>query len=588
MPNKLSRFWKELKRRNVVRVITVYAGAAFVIIELINNITEPLRLPEWTPTLVIIILLIGFPLAIIFSWIYDIHPEEGLVKTDPANEVKTEDVPGSSNSWKVASYISFVVIVGLIVLNIIPHSGKKEILDKSIAVLPFANMSDAGEFEHLGDAITDEIIMQLYKINEFQVRSRTSIMQYKETRKASPDIGQELNVNYLLEGSTQRFEDQVRIRVQLIEASTDDHIWGEIYEGDWSDIFDIQINVARKVAQKLKTVLTPSELERIGIKPTENIEAYNLYLQGRYYWNRRTKDDLLKSISFFEKAIYMDSLYALAFSGIADAYIVLGELSFLEAAKGFQKARAAALKAIELDKNLAEPHIALAAVRRDYDWDWTGAEQEYLKGIELNPDNATAHQWYSEFLSVMGRHDEAMEEINVALELDPLSPIIFTIAGSITCKYARRYDQALDQCLKAFEIDSNFVYGHNSTAGVYIVLERYDDAVREAKKAVNLSGGDYNYKGTLAWAYALSGQVEESEVILQELIEKADTITMWNDEIAKIYLALGMKDLAMDWLEKGLPDRDFYLIHLNEQPYYDDLREDPRFKDLLGKVGFME
>jgi TolB-like protein len=588
MPNKLSQFWQELKRRKVVHVITVYAGAAFVIIELINNITEPLRLPEWTPTLVITLLLIGFPIAVIFSWIYDIHPDGGIVKTEPVHRVKEEDIPKSSDGWKIASYVSFVLIVGLIFLNIIQRSGGKEILDKSIAVLPFENMSDSGEFEHLGDAITDEIIMQLYKINEFQVRSRTSIMQYKETRKTSPDIGQELNVNYILEGSTQRFEDQVRIRVQLIEASTDEHLWGEVYEGDWSDIFDIQINVARKVAQKLKTVLSPSEIERIGTKPTESIEAYNLYLKGRYYWNKRTKDDLLKSINLIEEAIYRDSLYALAYSGLADDYVVLGELSFLPADQAFERARNAATKAIELDENLAEPHIALAAVRRDYDWDWNGAELEYLKGIELNPDYATAHQWYSEYLSVMGRHEEAIKEINVALELDPLSPIIFSIAGSMTYYYARRYDQALNQCLKAFEIDSNFVYGHYATALVYIMLERYDDATNEAKKAVNLSGGDYSYKGTLAWAYALSGDVRESDLILQELIERAETSSMWNDEIAKIYLALGMKDQAMDWLEKGLTNRNIYMIHLNVQPTYDDLREEPRFTELLRKVGFSE
>jgi tetratricopeptide (TPR) repeat protein len=244
------------------------------------------------------------------------------------------------------------------------------------------------------------------------------------------------------------------------------------------------------------------------------------------------------------------------------------------------------MKAIELDENLAEPHIALAAIKRDHDWDWTGAEQEYLKGIELNPGYATAHQWYSEFLSVMGRHDEAIEEMNVALELDPLSPIIFTVAGAVTYNYARQYDKALEQCLKAFEIDSNFVYGHSLVARIYIDLDRYDDAIQEAKKAVNLSGG--NYMGTLARAYALSGNVEEAELILQELIEKADNFTMWNDDIAKIYLALGMKDQALDWLEKGLANRDFYMIHLNEQPTYDDLREEPRFKELLDNVGFTE
>jgi len=259
--NKFNQFWKELKRRNVVRVLMVYAGAAFVIIELINNITEPLRLPAWTPTLVIVLLAIGFPVVIIFSWIYDLHPEEGMIKTEPAGKVRTEDKPKSSNGWKIASYISFLVIIGLILLNVFskPHRTEGRIpLDRSIAVLPFTNLSDDIEFNYLGDALTDELIMQLFKINAFEVRSRTSMLQYKDSKKSIPLIGQELKVKYLLEGTTQRHEDQVRIRVQLIEASTDNHIWGKIYEGDWENIFNIQIEVAKQVAAELKAALSPN------------------------------------------------------------------------------------------------------------------------------------------------------------------------------------------------------------------------------------------------------------------------------------------------------------------------------------------
>ncbi|MCK4751750.1 MAG: hypothetical protein KAT15_32060, partial [Bacteroidales bacterium] len=297
-PNKLSQFWQELTRRKVVRVITVYAAAAFVILELVSIIADPLKLPEWTLPLVIVLLCIGFIIAVILSWVYDITPE-GIEKTEPAQREKKEEKTVTSSGWKIASYISFVVIVVLIILNIFPHSNRSNETTtpgRSIAVLPFENMSDSSEFAHLGDAMTDEIIMQLYKIKTFEVRSRTSVVQYKDTEKTSPTIGKELNVNYLLEGTTQRYKDQVRIRVQLIHSSTDDHIWGDIYEGDWKDIFNIQMKVAKQVASELKAALSPEEIETIEKIPTHNPEAYNLYLKGRWFWNKWTEEDIKKGM----------------------------------------------------------------------------------------------------------------------------------------------------------------------------------------------------------------------------------------------------------------------------------------------------
>jgi len=581
-PNKLSQFWQELKRRKVVRVITIYAAVAFVTLQLVEILAPSLRLPEWAMNFILVLLIVGFIITVIVSWIYDIHPEGGIIKTEPAQKVKEEDIHPSSRAWKISSYISFVVIITLVILNIIPRTGKKEILDKSIAVLPFENMSDSDEFTHLGDAITDEIIMQLYKIRAFEVRSRTSIMQYKNTEKGSPEIGRELNVDYLLEGSTQRYEDQVRIRVQLIHAADDDHIWGKVYEGEWKDIFSIQINVAKRVAHEMKAILSHSEIERIESQPTDNLEAYNLYLQGRYLWNLRTKDDLKKSIPYFEEAIKLDPDFALAYSGLADSYIVVGEYGYYPTGESFQKARTAAIKAIELDYELAEAHIALAAVKRDYDWDMIGAEEEYLRAIEMNPDYPTAQQWYSEYLSVMGRHDEAIQRMLLAQKLDPFSPIIYSIAGAITYFYARQYDQAILQCQRALEIDSDYVYTHYTLAKIYICLERYKEAVVEAKKAVFLSGGEY--KNTLAIAYAHMGKRVEAISILDELIANS-TETSPCSPIAAIYLALGMNEQALDWLEKGLPNREFHLIHIYEHPRYDNIRTDPRFIELARKIG---
>ena len=588
--NKLIQFWLIVIRRQVIRVIPVYAAASFVILELVDILAEPLRLPDWIVNFVLILLCIGFIISVILSWVYDVTPE-GIEKTKPISKRtgQQQAIPAKMIGWKIATYISLVIIIGLLIINI--FGGRKQAediieLEKSIAVLPFENMSDDDEFAHLGDAITDEIIMQLYKINEFEVRSRTSIMQYKNTGKTSPIIGEELKVNYLLEGSTQRYEDQVRIRIQLIQASTDDHIWGDIFEGEWEDIFKIQIDVAKQVANKLKTILTPKEIEKIEKASTKNLEAYNLYLKGRYFWNKRTKDGLRKSIIYFQEAIDLDTTYSLAYTGLADSYIVLGEYGLYPANEAFQKAKIAALKAIETDYNLAEAHNALAAVKRDYDWDWSGAEEEYLKAIEMKPNYPTAHQWYSEYLSIMGRHDEAIKRIIHAQELDPLSPIIYSIGGLMAYHYARQYDQAISQCQKALEIDSNYVYAHYALVDNYIQLEMYEEAIKEAKIAVFLSGG--GYKSTLATAYALSNKRNEAVVILDELIVKSNRTSTNYVAIARIYLALDMKDQALEWLEKGLRNREFNLIHLNECPQYDALRAEPRFIELLKKIGFEE
>ena len=292
MSDKSFNLWQELKRRKVVRVITVYAAAAFVILELTDIVAPSLGLPDWTLNFIIILLCVGFIITVIVSWIYDIHPEGGIVKTEPVIKVPEESFPPSFKGWKIASYISFVVIVGLILLNIIPRnirSGEFSDIEKSIAVLPFENMSDDTEYSFIGDAMTAEIIMQLYKINSFKVRPRTSVMHYKNSGKDNPLIGEELNVNYLLTGSTQRNSNQ---------------IWGDEFDRDWKDVIDIQKEIAKQVAKELKIVLSPDEVETIEKNSTENIEAYNKYLQGNNYFHRgNDKRDLNIAINLFKEAI---------------------------------------------------------------------------------------------------------------------------------------------------------------------------------------------------------------------------------------------------------------------------------------------
>jgi TolB-like protein/Tfp pilus assembly protein PilF len=588
MPNKLSKFWQELKRRKVTRVITIYAAAAFVILQLVEILAPSLRLPEWTMNFILILLIVGFIITIIVSWIYDLHPDGGIVKTEPAHMLKVEKTSVSSNSWKIASYISFVVIVGLIVFHIFSPGNRPsggEILDKSVAVLPFADMSPDKDQEYFCDGITEEIINSLTQVEALKVIARTSSFAFKGKNVDIRDIGRKLGVETLVEGSIQKIGNQLRITAQLIKVEDGSHLWSQRFDRELKDIFEIQDEIATSIVENLEVELFGKKTIIDENRQTENIEAYNLYLQGRYFWNRRTKVEIFKSIYLFEEAIKIDSAYALAFSGLAESYIVLGEFSVLSPDDAFPKARLAALKAIEIDQNLAEAHTALAAVKRDYEWDWAGAEEEYLKAIELNPRYPTAHQWYSEFLSIMGRHDEAIERITYAQKLDPLSPIIYSIAGLMIYNNARLYDQALSQSQKALEIDSNYVYAYYALADNYMHLEMYEEATKAARKAVLLSSG--RYKSSLAQAYALSGNKNEAIEILNELVANLDDSAGYysTTNIAQIYLALGMKDQALGYLEKGLPDLNFGLIHLKVDPFYDDLRKESRFIELLKEIG---
>jgi len=416
-PNILSRFWQELKRRNVVRVVTVYAGAAFVIIELINNITEPLHLPEWTPTLVIVLLAIGFPVVIIFSWIYDIHPEGGMVKTEPAHKVKQEDIPISSNSWKIASYISFVVIVGLIVLNIVPRtksSVASKITDKSIAVLPFINDSEDIENEHLISGIMEDLLINLQSIKELRVPGRTSTEQYRDNLKPIPEIAAEMKVAYIVEGSGQRYGDKIRLRVQLVEGATDKHIWAASYDeviNGPEDIFRIQSEIAESIAEELQAVITPVEKELIEKVPTTSISALDLYQRGNEaYWRswENWSDKALENAEyFFNEALKYDSTFAQAYTGLARVYW---------GSEGY----------------FSEDYLDTFRILVD-------------KALSFDPGLAEAHTLKARFLSELNDNASAMREVDRAISLNPNDWEAYSIKADISTDYINR----ISNCEKA-------------------------------------------------------------------------------------------------------------------------------------------
>jgi len=391
-PNKLSQFWQELKRRRVIHVIIVYATAAYVIIELVNNVYEPLRLPEWTPTLVIIILLVGFPLAIIFSWIFDVTPE-GIEKTKPAHQLSKEDKAVGSRGWKIASYISFVVIVGLIVLNIIPRSNRSEEIaspGKSIAVLPFENMSGDPEQEYFSAGITEDILNHLSKIADLSVKSRTSTLQYRDRTKSIPEIGDELGVDVILEGSVRKAGNKVRIVAQLIDVKSDIHMWSETFDREIIDIFSIQSEIAIEIANTLQAKLTETEKRNISKEASMDITAYDYYLKARQIWYDCSfpyDNNVLENIiQLYEQAIDLDPGFALGYYGIGITLHEGMRRLVVPVEIWIDSALALSEKAIMLDPSLPEGYILRSSIYRNQRGREKESQNDLQRAYELAPN----------------------------------------------------------------------------------------------------------------------------------------------------------------------------------------------------------
>jgi len=450
----------------------------------------------------------------------------------------------------------------------------------SLAVLPLSNLSGDPEQEYFADGMTDELITDLAQISALRVISHTSVMHYKGTTKTLPQIARELNADAVLEGSVQRSGDQVRIRAQLIYAATDRHLWAESYEGSLRGVLDLQNKVATEITRQIKIQVTPEEKTRLASARPVNLEAHEAYLKGRYYLNQRTEKGFQQSVQYFNETTQKDPNYPLGYAGLADSYILLGEYSLLPPKEAFAKARAGATKALELDDSLAEAHNALAAVKVDYDWDWSGAEREFRRAIELNPGYATAHQWYSELLSQIGRHQEALAEIKLAEQLDPFSLIINVVHGD-ALRSAGRYDMAIEQLQKTLEIDPNFAHAHFHLGMTYLLKEALADAIAEFQKAVSLSPNVTDYKGGLGYAYAVAGERAEARKLLEELKTRSKQSYVPWFYIAGIYAGLGEKDQAIANLEKAYEQREQGLAVMKREPMFDPLRSDARFQELL-------
>jgi len=488
--------------------------------------------------------------------------------------------------WKKLSvFASLPILVALLILvGIFVFTGPQESI-YSIAVLPLKNLSGNPDQEYFADGMTEALISNLTQIKALQrVISSTSVMQYKDAQKPLPAIARELDVDAIVEGSVLISGQRVKINIRLIEAKTDRNLWSNSYERNLSDVLLLQNELARSVANEIQIAVAPEEKALLAQMQTADPEAFQLYLKGRHFLNQRTEEDLYKAQENFEGAIERDPDYALAYAGLADTFNMLGTDAYLPSSEVFPKAKQAALKALEIDDTLNEAYVSLAYVKYLYDWDWFGAEADFNWAIGLNPSYATAHNFYGTFLKNMGRFNEALLEMAKARNLDPLSLPINTGIAFILYQ-SRQYDQAIEHCLKALEIDAAFPGAHRTLGLIYLRQSKFQESIEELRKAVDNSGGSVIYLAELASAYASAGNQEEAQKILEELQAHSKDKYVSHYNYAIIYAALGDTDQAISSLEKAFDEKSSMLVWIKVDPNLDSLRSDPRFSALLRKMG---
>jgi TolB-like protein/DNA-binding winged helix-turn-helix (wHTH) protein/Flp pilus assembly protein TadD len=485
---------------------------------------------------------------------------------------------------RVIFALALVLSLSIVAAWLFRSRGRAPMGIRSLAVLPLENLSGDASQGYFADGMTDELITDLSQISALRVISRTSVMVYKGARKPLPQIARELNVDAVVEGTVLRSGDHVRITAQLIDGSTDKHLWSQSYEGELRDTLALQNRVASAIADQIRINLTPQEQAALKNVKVVNPEAYESYLKGRYFWNKRTADGLKVALAYFNQAIEEDPKYAQAYSGLADTYALLGDWQYavMTPKEALPKAKAAAIKALELDSTLGEAHNSLAFIMDGFDWDFESGGKEFRRAIELNPGYATAHHWYAWHLSLLGRYDEAIAEMRKAENLDPLSLIINADLAELLV-LAHSYDESIRQSRKTIEMDPNFALAHNQLAQAYFHKHMYDEAVAELQKAVQLSGRSPTCIANLARAYAASGKKSEAVQLLSELKRRSSPGYSNAAEIAMIYASFGDMEQAMNWLEKGYEERFNPGVLL--RPGFDPLRSDSRFQSVVHRIG---
>lgn len=585
----------ELKRRNVYKVAVAYAIVGWLLIQIATSTFPALEIPQWAVKLVIVFVVLGFPVALVLAWAFELTPE-GIKRTEEVSPNKS--IRHMAGRKLIGIVVVLVVIAaGFFAFPLLrpkatgptratapaPIPASPPISEKSIAVLPFASLSEDKANAYFAEGIQDEILTRLSKIADLKVISRTSTLKFKNAPENLPDIAKQLGVANIVEGSVQRSGDQVRVNVQLIKAATDSHLWADIYDRKLTDIFAVESEIAKSIAEKLQAKLTAPELIAVTKSHTSNPEAYELYLKGRFFWNRRTGANLRKAIEYFSDSISKDPSYAVAYVGLADSYSLLPNYGAGSPEKSMPPAMAAVQRALELDGTSAEAHASFGRILC-YDYYFDRSVTELARAIELDPNNAMARHWFSSGpLMGLGDFDRAIAEGKRSIELDPLSLINNADLGWVYCN-ARRYDDAIAQARKTLELDPSFYLAHYYLGHALQFSGHLPEATTAYAKAAELDD-DPVVLALLGQAYGRSGREDAARVIFARLTEQAKSRYVSGYSFAILFLGLREKENAMDALERAYRERsghDLFLIKVD--PMLDDLRGDPRFEALVGKI----
>jgi TolB-like protein/Tfp pilus assembly protein PilF len=590
----MNSFFRELKQRKVYRVAVGYAVVAWLVIQISATVMPAYHAPDWILPLFITAVALGFPVALVLAWAFEV--KGGVVEKTPESAGGLSAV-NKQRVWLLAGMgliVSALAVGGYWLwhpwrkastVSEVPTSTVPVVREKSIAVLPFENASNEPNIEYLSEGISEALINSLSELPQLRVIARPTAFRYKRKDVDPRQVGRELGVAAVLTGKVRQMQNALNVQVDLVDAVTGAEIWGAGYDRNIADLVAVKQAIAQEVTAKLKLKLSSEEQRRLVTRDSTNAEAYQFYLRGRYFWNKRTSDGIKQAIEHFERSIEHDPNFALGYVGLADSYIGLTFYNFAAPHETMPKAKESAIKALALDNTLAEAHASLAHILVNYDWNWSEAEKEFKRSIELKPDYATGHEWYAiHYLTATGRLEEAVQEIKKALELEPASPVMNTFMGA-TLYYAGRYDEAIDQCRRTIQMDPNFAVAHWHLGLAYEQKQVFDAASEEFKGAISLSGGSPLMRAALGRAYAESQKKHEANEMLNELNELAKRQYVSAYEVATIYVALGNNEKAFQLLAKAYEEHSFHLVNLNVSPHFRPISSDRRFQDLLQRVG---
>lgn len=576
------KFLAELQRRNVYRVGIAYAVVGWLLIQITTQIFPVFEIPAWVARMVVVVLLLGFPVALVLAWAYELTPE-GIQRTDEVDPSK----PIARGTGRVLNVVIIGVLLAVIAFMAFRHyrPGKRgpneNLPQKSIAILPFIDLSQTRDQDYFCDGITEQIINSLAHVHGLLVVARTTAFSFKNKEMDVREVGRQLQVTHMLEGSVNRGPGKVRVVARLIDVANGFHLWSETYYSTEKDLLSLQSDVAKKVANALQIELHLAETNQLAKPPTQNPEAYDSYLRGRYLLEKRTADSIQQGRALFQDAVLKDPRFALGHAGIADSYILLAKLGAIPPEEASTQAWGEVSSALAIDANLAEAYVSRATLLTDFEWNWPAAEPDYRKAIELNSNSASAHHWYARHLAELGRWGEALREIEAAEKLDALSPFILTEKAKILCM-ARRFEEAIAQCRRAIDLDRNFARSFSILAQACVHHQQYAEGIEAAKKYVELSTGSGWAKLELAYAYAVAGNKAESDRIVNDVTSQTAPFSPY--DVATICAVWHDADGAVRWLGKAIEQRSVDVIWMRVDPRLDGARTDPRFPEVLARM----